>query len=156
HAAAEAGIRISPIPGASALLAALVASGLDVGRFTFFGFLARKGAERRSALEEIAAAVHVVVLYEAANRVADTLVELAQAGAADRGAPAVRRRRRLVRESLEHSESARGHPRADVAARGAHRGARHADGRQALGLPVSAHDRAREREAHGRRGRAPA
>jgi len=84
HAAAEAGIRISPIPGASALLAALVASGLDVGRFTFFGFLARKGAERRSALEEIAAAVHVVVLYEAANRVADTLVELAQAGAAER------------------------------------------------------------------------
>ena len=84
RAAAEAGIRVSPIPGASALLAALVASGLDVARFTFFGFLARKGAERRAAIDEIASATHVVVLYEAANRVAETLAELADAGLGER------------------------------------------------------------------------
>ena len=82
--ASEAGIRISPIPGASALLAALVASGLDVDRFTFFGFLARKGADRHAAIDEIASATHVVVLYEAANRVAATLAELAEAGAGER------------------------------------------------------------------------
>ena len=84
RAAADAGLQVSPVPGASALLAALVASGLDVDRFTFFGFLARKGTERRTALEEIAGAHHAAVLYEAANRVADTLAELADAGAGTR------------------------------------------------------------------------
>ena len=84
RAAADAGVRVSPIPGASALLAALVASGLDVDRFTFIGFLARKGADRRAALDEIVASTHVVVLYEAPNRVADTLAELAEAGAGER------------------------------------------------------------------------
>jgi len=84
RAATEAGVRVSPIPGASALLAALVASGLDVDRFTFFGFLARKGPERRAALDDVVSATHVAVLYEAPNRVADTLAELAGAGAGER------------------------------------------------------------------------
>jgi 16S rRNA (cytidine1402-2'-O)-methyltransferase len=84
RAAAEAGVRVSPVPGASALLAALVASGLDVDRFTFFGFLARKGAERRAALDDVVAATHVAVLYEAPNRVADTLAELVAGGAGER------------------------------------------------------------------------
>jgi 16S rRNA (cytidine1402-2'-O)-methyltransferase len=83
-AAAQAGVQVSPIPGASALLAALVASGLEVDRFTFFGFLARKGAERRAALDDVVAATHVAVLYESPNRVADTLAELAAAGAGER------------------------------------------------------------------------
>jgi 16S rRNA (cytidine1402-2'-O)-methyltransferase len=83
-AAAQAGVHVSPIPGASALLAALVASGLEVDRFTFFGFLARKGAERRVALDDVVAATHVAVLYESPNRVADTLAELAAAGAGER------------------------------------------------------------------------
>jgi 16S rRNA (cytidine1402-2'-O)-methyltransferase len=84
RAAAEAGVRVSPIPGASALLAALVTSGLDVDRFTFFGFLARKGTERRGAIDELVDARHTAVLYEAPNRVADTLAQLAEAGAGDR------------------------------------------------------------------------
>ena len=84
RAAADAGVRVSPVPGASALLAALVASGLDVARFTFVGFLARKGGERRAAVEDVVAAQHAMVLYEAANRVADTLAELAEAGAGER------------------------------------------------------------------------
>ena len=84
RAAVEAGVHVSPIPGASALLAALVASGLDVDRFTFVGFLARKGAERRAAIDDVAAATHLVVLYEAPSRVADTLAELADAGAGER------------------------------------------------------------------------
>jgi 16S rRNA (cytidine1402-2'-O)-methyltransferase len=84
RAAIDAAITVSPVPGASAMLAALVASGLAIDRFSFFGFLPRKGAERRSALEEVVSMRHAVVLYEAANRVADTLGELERVGAADR------------------------------------------------------------------------
>jgi 16S rRNA (cytidine1402-2'-O)-methyltransferase len=84
RAAAEAGVRVSPIPGASALLAALVVSGLDVDRFTFFGFLARKGTERRTAIDELVESRHTAVIYEAPNRVADTLAQLAESGAGDR------------------------------------------------------------------------
>jgi 16S rRNA (cytidine1402-2'-O)-methyltransferase len=84
QAAVEAGVRVSPIPGASAMLAALVASGLDLTRFTFFGFLARRGAERRTAIGEVAASRYAAVLYEAPSRVAETLAELARAGAGER------------------------------------------------------------------------
>jgi 16S rRNA (cytidine1402-2'-O)-methyltransferase len=84
RAAVEAGVTVSPVPGASALLAALVASGLDVDRFTFYGFLARKGGERRATIDEIVALRHAAVLYEAPSRVGETLAELARAGAADR------------------------------------------------------------------------
>lgn len=84
RAATAAGIRVSPVPGASALLSALVVAGLDADRFTFYGFLARRGRERTSAVEEIAALRHTAVLYEAPSRVADTLAELAAAGGAER------------------------------------------------------------------------
>ncbi len=83
-AAVESGILVVPIPGASALLAALVASGLDATRFTFYGFLPRKGRERTAALEEIVGLAHTAVLYEAPGRVADTLRELADLGAGER------------------------------------------------------------------------
>ncbi|MDQ6885866.1 MAG: 16S rRNA (cytidine(1402)-2'-O)-methyltransferase [Gemmatimonadota bacterium] len=90
RAATEAGIRIIPVPGASALLAALVASGLDGDRFTFFGFLARKGADRTRALEELAALPHTAVLYEAPSRVAATLQEIASVGGEARRAVVAR------------------------------------------------------------------
>ena len=89
-ACASAGISVVPIPGASAVLAALVASGIDASRFTFFGFLTRSGRERREALDEITAMRHTVVLYEAPNRLADTLGELEQRGNADRLAAVAR------------------------------------------------------------------
>jgi 16S rRNA (cytidine1402-2'-O)-methyltransferase len=100
RAAIDAGIAVSPIPGASALLSALVASGLDVDRFTFYGFLARKGAERRSAIDEIVRARHSSVVYESPNRVAETLAELAGAGAADRATV-------VARELTKHYEETR-------------------------------------------------
>jgi 16S rRNA (cytidine1402-2'-O)-methyltransferase len=84
NAAIEAGIRIVPIPGPSALLAALVASGMDAKRFTFFGFPPRKGRERASFLADVARLPHTAVLYEAPGRVAATLDELAAAGAGER------------------------------------------------------------------------
>lgn len=89
-AAIEAGVAIVPVPGASALLAALVASGLDATRFTFVGFLARKGRERRDALAEVATLRHTAVLYEAPGRVGDTLADLVAACGADRAAAVAR------------------------------------------------------------------
>ena len=88
-AAIAAGVAVIPIPGASALLAALVASGLDARRFTFQGFLPRKGRERKAALDEIASSPVTSVLYEAPSRVADTLLELAER-APDRAAAVAR------------------------------------------------------------------
>jgi 16S rRNA (cytidine1402-2'-O)-methyltransferase len=90
QASVQAGVRVSPVPGASAMLAALVASGLEMDRFTFFGFVARKGTDRRTTLAEVAASGHAAVLYEAPNRVADTLAELAAAGAGVRTAVVAR------------------------------------------------------------------
>ena len=84
RAAVDAGVRVSPVPGASALPAALVSSGLDATRFTFFGFLARKGRERSEAIAAIAALAHTTVLYEAPGRVGATLADLAAAGGATR------------------------------------------------------------------------
>ena len=78
--ALDAGLRVIPVPGASALLAALVASGLDVERFTFFGFLTRSGRARRESLDEITNTRCTVVLYESANRLAATLAELETLG----------------------------------------------------------------------------
>ena len=100
RAAIEAGIAVSPVPGASAVLSALVASGLDVDRFTFYGFLPRKGAERRSTLAEIVALRHAAVVYEAPSRVSDTLAELAAAGAGDRATV-------VARELTKHYEELR-------------------------------------------------
>lgn len=90
HAAISAGVPVSPVPGASALLAALAASGLAADRFTFYGFLARKGGERTRALAEIVALPHTAVLYESPNRTAATLEALAAAGAGERPAVVAR------------------------------------------------------------------
>ena len=100
RAAIEAGIAVSPVPGASAVLSALVASGLDVDRFTFYGFLPRKGAERRSTLAEIVELRHAAVVYEAPSRVSDTLAELAAAGAGERATV-------VARELTKHYEELR-------------------------------------------------
>jgi len=90
HAVVAAGIAVVPIPGPSALLAALVGAALPADRFTFFGFVPRKGPERRAALADIAALRHTAVLYEAPNRVGETLADLAAAGAGERAAVVAR------------------------------------------------------------------
>lgn len=76
--AAARGVRVVPIPGASAVLAAVCASGLVAGPFRFVGFLPRSGPERRAALERIAQEIDPVVLFESPERTADTLRELAE------------------------------------------------------------------------------
>ena len=85
-AAVEAGIPVVPIPGPSALLAALVTSAIGSERFTFFGFLARKGRERDDAIRDLSSLRHTAVLYEAPNRVADTLADLERGGSGSRRA----------------------------------------------------------------------
>ena len=86
RAAIGAGIRIVPIPGASALLAAVVASGVAGARWNFEGFLPRSGADRRRAIGALAADQRASVIYEAGNRVAATLQDLAAAAGPDRPA----------------------------------------------------------------------
>lgn len=81
---AEAGFQVVPIPGASALLAALVASGLATDRFTFYGFPSRKASERATLLEEVAALPHTAVLYESPQRLGRLLADLSERAGADR------------------------------------------------------------------------
>jgi 16S rRNA (cytidine1402-2'-O)-methyltransferase len=84
QAALEAGHEVIPIPGPSAGLAALVASGLPAERFTFLGFLPRRGSERGQLLARVAASQDSVVLFESPERLIDLLAELEGACGADR------------------------------------------------------------------------
>ena len=76
RAARAAGIRVSPIPGACAAIAALSVAGLPSDRFVFEGFLPAKGAARRSRLHELAAETRTLVFYESAHRIDDALEDL--------------------------------------------------------------------------------
>ncbi len=78
RACAREGIPVVPIPGASALLAALVASGLPLDRFLFGGYLPRQPGPRRRALEELLDFGCTVVVYESPRRLRATLRELAE------------------------------------------------------------------------------
>jgi 16S rRNA (cytidine1402-2'-O)-methyltransferase len=83
--AAEGGT-VVPIPGASAVLAMVAASGVAGPRWSFEGFLPRTGRDRRERLARIAADDRSTVIYEAPNRVAGTLADLAAACGEDRSA----------------------------------------------------------------------
>jgi 16S rRNA (cytidine1402-2'-O)-methyltransferase len=85
-ACAEAGVRIEPIPGASALLAALVASGLPTDRVAFEGFLPRKGAARTARLAELGVERRTFVLFVAPHRAVADLSDLASACGGERPA----------------------------------------------------------------------
>ncbi len=101
-AAVAAGHRVEPLPGPSALLAALVASGLPTGAFAFLGFLPRRKGERDRLLARQAARGETLVLFEAPGRVAATLAALAEAFGPER--PAC-----LARElTKRHEEVVRG------------------------------------------------
>ena len=89
-AAVAAGLPVVPIPGPSAVMAALVGSGMSLDRFTFFGFLPRKGKERSETIADIAASRVTSVLFESPNRVGTTLDALVEAGAGERAAVVAR------------------------------------------------------------------
>lgn len=71
--AIEHGIPVVPVPGASALVAALAASGLPTDAFEFRGFLPARSGQRRTELESIRSAQHTVIFYEAPHRIREAL-----------------------------------------------------------------------------------
>ena len=107
--ALAAGHRVVPVPGASALLAALVASGLPSDAFLFAGFLAPKSEARRRRIEEFARVPATLIFYESPHRLADCLADLAAILGADR--PAV-----VARELTKHFEEEVRGPLATLAA----------------------------------------
>jgi 16S rRNA (cytidine1402-2'-O)-methyltransferase len=80
----EAGWPVLPVPGPSALTAALSAAGVDAAQFVFHGFLPAKPSARQKALAGAAALAHASVFYEAPHRLQETLVDMAAAFGPDR------------------------------------------------------------------------
>lgn len=95
--AIDAGIAVVPLPGPSAVISALIVSGLPPHPFYFGGFLPRKGAERERALVALAALPATLVFYEAPHRLAETL-EAAHAVLGDRPASVARELTKLHEE----------------------------------------------------------
>ena len=77
-AATEQGIRVVPIPGASALATALSASGLPTDRFVFEGFLPAKSGKRKNRLSDLKGEERVIIFYEAPHRLVSTLTDMAE------------------------------------------------------------------------------
>ncbi|HEX5339901.1 MAG TPA: 16S rRNA (cytidine(1402)-2'-O)-methyltransferase [Gammaproteobacteria bacterium] len=100
RAARQAGIAVTPIPGACALVAALCVSGLPTDRFVFEGFLPNKQAARRSALAVLADESRTLVFYESVHRLTESLTDMVQVFGATR--PGV-----IARELTKLHESVR-------------------------------------------------
>jgi 16S rRNA (cytidine1402-2'-O)-methyltransferase len=97
QAAIASGVVVVPLPGASALLPALVASGLPAGSFTYLGFLPRRAADRRAAIAQVQAEPRTLVIYEAPHRLVETLADLLD-GLGDREAAVAREVTKLHEE----------------------------------------------------------
>jgi 16S rRNA (cytidine1402-2'-O)-methyltransferase len=89
-AAVAAGVRVTSVPGPSAVLTALAVSGLPVDRFCFEGFLPRKAGERRRRLSALAREERTLVFFEAPHRTDALLAAMAEAFGADRAAAVCR------------------------------------------------------------------
>lgn len=99
HEAALAGIRIVPVPGASAMLAGLVASGLPSDRFMFAGFLPPKSGARKKVAEELANVPSTLIFYESGPRLAASLADLADVLGGNRNAAVARELTKLFEET---------------------------------------------------------
>lgn len=99
--ARERGVKIVPVPGVSAALAALSVSGLPSDRFVFEGFLPAKSGARKQRLEELAGEGRTLIFYEAPHRILDTLTDMAAVFGAARHAV-------LARELTKTFETVRG------------------------------------------------
>lgn len=115
RAVIDAGHRVFPIPGASALLAGLVVSGLPTDRFLFAGFLPPKQGARRAAISEVADADATLIFYETGPRLAESLADMAEVLGSR---PAV-----VARELTKLFEEARRAPLGELAAHYAGAGA---------------------------------
>jgi len=100
-----AGVAVEPIPGASAVLAAVVVSGLPSDAFVFEGFLPRRGAERRKRLADLASERRTLVVFEAPHRLDATLTDMVEL-LGDRRAALCRELTKLHEEVRRESLSA--------------------------------------------------
>jgi 16S rRNA (cytidine1402-2'-O)-methyltransferase len=151
-AAVERGVGVVPIPGATALVAGLIASGLPTDAFLFVGFLPPKKQARRARLEELRAVRETLVLYEAPHRIRETLLD-AREVLGDRRASLARELTKLHEEFIRGklseiaAHSSLGEPRGEMTLVIA--GA--AEGEQNVSAPtepVSAHVERLMRERH--------
>ena len=98
--AAEAGIKVSVVPGPCAAVSALAMSGLPTGRFAFDGFLPVKGKERRERIEALSHEVRTAILYEAPHKLVTTLTDLCDALGGERRISLCRELTKLNEEVL--------------------------------------------------------
>ena len=98
--AAEAGVRVSVVPGPCAAVSALAMSGLPTGRFAFEGFLPVKGKERRGRIEMLAREERTAILYEAPHKLVTTLTDLCDALGGERRISLCRELTKLNEEVL--------------------------------------------------------
>ena len=102
-AAVQAGMRVTVLPGPSAVIAALVVSGLPSDRFAFEGFPPRKAGERARRFAELAAEPRTMVFFESPRRIGTTLADLSAAFGADRRAAVCRELTKTHEEVLRGS-----------------------------------------------------
>ncbi|HLI16877.1 MAG TPA: 16S rRNA (cytidine(1402)-2'-O)-methyltransferase [Rhodanobacteraceae bacterium] len=110
RAAREAGIAVSPVPGACAAIAALSVAGLPSDRFVFEGFLPAKAAARRVRLRELANEPRTLVIYESSHRIVECCADLRDTFGAQREA-------RLLRELTKVHETCLGAALGEIAER---------------------------------------
>jgi 16S rRNA (cytidine1402-2'-O)-methyltransferase len=103
RAAREAGLRVSPVPGACAAIAALSVAGLPSDRFVFEGFLPAKAGARRERLARLAGEPRTLVFYESGHRIEASLADMAAAFGADRPAVLARELTKLFETVLDGS-----------------------------------------------------
>ncbi|KAB7765457.1 16S rRNA (cytidine(1402)-2'-O)-methyltransferase [Xanthomonas maliensis] len=103
RAARAAGIRVSPVPGPCAAIAALSVAGLPSDRFGFEGFLPAKAAARRERLAHLAGETRTLVFYESAHRIVESLADLRAAFGDDRPAVIARELTKLFETVLDGS-----------------------------------------------------
>jgi 16S rRNA (cytidine1402-2'-O)-methyltransferase len=101
RAARAAGIKVSPLPGPCAFVAALSVAGLPSDRLAFEGFLPAKAAARRERLVRLAGEVRTLAFYESAHRIEDSLADMAVAFGADRPAVLARELTKLFETVLD-------------------------------------------------------
>ncbi len=89
-AAAERGVTVSPIPGCSALTAAVSVAGLPTSALLFAGFLPAAGAQRTARLKQLAGCAETLILFESVHRIGDTLKDLVAVFGGDRAGVAAR------------------------------------------------------------------
>jgi 16S rRNA (cytidine1402-2'-O)-methyltransferase len=99
-AARAAGVRVSPIPGPSALIAALSVAGLPSDRFAFEGFLPAKAGARRDRLAQLAGEPRTLIFYESSHRIEEALADAVVAFGADRPAAIARELTKLFETVL--------------------------------------------------------